>query len=153
LFAQGNEYGFLEAKPHAAIANGISSSDVLEEVRHKYGMLPYDVDVIYHDGQTIFSNGFLKSGFNICDYLNEENRALYYAHDDTKLRWYSNTGAERKDIIVPIQYALNPDPEWWKFSCYTYDNVFHPDPEAEVPKNIEHVKTTKRKLIDCNFSS
>lgn len=149
LFAKGSEYGFLECKPHAAIANGISSKDVLQTVWDKFGMLPHDTDVTYHDGQTLFSNGFLKCGYKICDYLNEENRSLYYAHDDRRLRWYSRTGAERKDIFVPIQFAVKPDPEQWKFALYTQDNIFWPDPDAD---NMEHGTQGRRKLIHTTFS-
>lgn len=120
LFFDGNgSYCTWPIPPHAGISNGISSSDVLEQVWQKFGMLPHDTHENYNSGQVLFSSGFLECGFEIMDYVTMY-RSLYHFNRTDKLRWYSFDGKQCKDILAPIQYALNPVK--WEFELFTYDS-------------------------------
>lgn len=101
---KSGRYGTVMEQKHAAIANGISSNTVLKEVWRHFQMLPHDQKG-YSDGQVLFSQGFLKTGFTLQEYL-DQYRCLYWQHAD-KIRWYWD-GKHNEDLIVPIQYLDNP---------------------------------------------
>lgn len=104
IFDQSGRYGTAMKQKHAAVANGISSNEVLSNVWRNFKMLPHDQNG-YSDGQILFSQGFMKTGYTIQEYL-DHYRCLYWQHCD-KIRWYWD-GKHNEDIIVPLQYAENP---------------------------------------------
>lgn len=104
-------YGTIISPRHAAIANGISSNAVLNQVRNTHGCLPHDKKG-YDIGQILFSEGFVQSGFTLQEYV-DHFRCLYWQHS-SKVRWYWD-GKHNEDLIVPIQCLDRPD---WEFEEY-----------------------------------
>lgn len=90
---------------HAGVSNGIASSAVLEKVYEKFGCLPHD-KAGYFRGQIDFSQGFIQTGFTLCDYISDEYRCLYYQHN-TQCRIYGPND-KAKDILSPLQVVENP---------------------------------------------
>ena len=128
ILDETGRYG-AEMKKHAAISNGISSTEVLEAVWEKHGCLPHDKEG-YSIGQVLFSEGFPRSGYTIQEYL-DHYRCLYWQHSK-KIRWYWD-GKHNNDLIVPIQFLDNPDIDFEEFRPETR-------PEVVVPPQDERTK-------------
>lgn len=92
---------------HAAISNGITSHEVLNNMWDKYGILYLLQEGKYeHMSQKEWSYMFMNAGYEIHDWIHEY-RSLYHQHR-TRPRSYSD-GVHHKDIIIPIQFWGRPD--------------------------------------------
>jgi len=96
--------------PHAGVSNGISSYEVLKAIWDIHGCLPHIGR--QRQEQIVFSQGFLKNGHTIEDYLHKY-RTLYFQHTNS-LRVYGDLHS--KDIIIPIQCLEKKE---WKFKVVT----------------------------------
>lgn len=129
-YTDGYSYGFHGfIAPHAAISNGISSSDVLETIFRKRGMLPHDTMRNYWEGQVIFSQAFEEAGYTIKDYL-KYYRCLYNYHDSNRLKMFTFNGRRTEDLIVPIQYTEQDD---WEYLV-----AYHDDTQPVRPKTSRY---------------
>ena len=102
---------------HAAISNGISSSDVLQEIFKKFGTLvPYNA--VYSAAQVKFSRFILETGFSLDDYL-DQYRSVFYK-SGKKIAEYLGEEESKDDLIMPIQ-CLKPETPW-DIMVHTFDN-------------------------------
>lgn len=92
---------------HAAISNGITSYEVLNNMWDKYGILYLLQEGKYkHISQKKWSYMFMNAGYEIHDWIHEY-RSLYHRHS-ARPRSYTD-GVHHDDIIVPIQFWENPN--------------------------------------------
>ena len=113
LFNNKKNCGFLcglvtpfgpEERPHAAISNGISSSEVLEKIFQDRGELPSsDFTTTYHcQSQLQFSWAFLEAGYSLHHVLPEYGVIF---NDIGKCETYGRS----KPIMIPLQFKASYD--------------------------------------------
>ena len=107
ILDETGRYGIRCQQEHAGVTNGIASSESLERVRKRFCCLPHDMGE-YHDGQILFSKGFLDAGMTLGEYIQSgEYRCLYYQHNES-IRIYG-PNAKAKDIFSPRQVVGKED--------------------------------------------
>jgi hypothetical protein len=120
VVGEKDTYGMgLKRKPHAAISNGITSHQVLNDVWDTHGILYY-MESRYHRGQIEWSNMFIQAGYTLNDYLHKY-RSLYYQHNRVARTYWD--GAHGEDIIVPIQFWENKESCSAKVYLRTKDGI------------------------------
>lgn len=95
-------------KRHAAIANGISSREVLEHMLNTYsGTMPYVNDG--YESQILWSNSFLGAKYEIHDWL-DEYRSAFFSNNQTPIRLFTESLYKMgTDIFNPLQIVHNPE--------------------------------------------
>ena len=96
----------LYTNDHAAISNGITSNEVLNNIWDKYGILYFFEEEYTDIGQIKWSDMFTNTGYEIHDWIHKY-RSLYHRHR-AEPRSYSD-GVHTDDIIIPIQFWGNLD--------------------------------------------
>jgi hypothetical protein len=97
-------YGKFNRKLHAGISNGITSREVLLKIREEFGHLIHTDPSMHRNAQVVWSQGFLRTGYRIQEYL-DKYKSLYYQHAGNKLQIYGDHG---EYLIVPMQF-LEPE--------------------------------------------
>jgi len=88
--------------PHAAIANGIAKSEILEKIWKTHGELPHQEQTGHYCGlaQMSFSWAFLDVGSTLSDYTDWYRSPFSHLG---QLIFYGNQNL--KDIIIPVQFT------------------------------------------------
>jgi hypothetical protein len=120
MFEKGSKCGYVcgfvskaKGKKWMGNSNGLTSSKVLEQVRNKYGKLPYDSSCVGNtyteeSGQVTFSDAFIGAGFRLRD-ITSKYEILHYYWQHAKVMPIPGQRAKwvGKHLLAPFEKSMS----------------------------------------------